>query len=117
MCFVFSEVIVPDKVNSDVLEPTQINRREANVSRMAREFLQAVAEIDAQPCQGPENCHSLVPGMSQYGESQEFSDDVGIVVANPGILSFSTSAANSTELPLFSNGSQGSNSHFQLATR
>ena len=41
---------------------------------MVREFSQAVTEIDAQPCQGPENCHSLVPGMSQYGESQEFSE-------------------------------------------
>ena len=26
-----------------------------------------------------ENCHSLVPGMSKYGESQEFSE-VGIAV-------------------------------------
>ena len=82
-----------------------MNRRKAQVSRMVREFSQAVTEIDAQPCQGPENCHSLVPGMSQYGESQEFSDGVGIVVTN------------STELPLFSNGSQGSNSHFQPTTR
>ena len=51
-----------------------MNRRKAQVSRMVREFSQAVTETDAQPCQGPENCHSLVPGMSQYGESQEFSD-------------------------------------------
>ena len=34
-----------------------------------------------QSCLHAENCHSLVPGMSQYGESQEFSE-VGIVVEN-----------------------------------
>ena len=79
--------------------------RKAQVSRLVREFSQAVKETDVQPCQGPENCHSLVPGMSQYGESQEFSDGVGIVVTN------------STELPLFSNGSQGSTSHFQPTIR
>ena len=62
------------KSKKDVPEPTQVNRRKAQVSRMVREFSQAVTETDAQPCQGPENCHSLVPGMSQYGESQEFSD-------------------------------------------
>ena len=93
------------KSKKDVPEPTQVNRRKAQVSRMVREFSKAVTENDSQPCQGPGNCHSLVPGMSQYGESQEFSDDVGIVVTN------------STELPLFSNGSQGSNSHFQPTTR
>ena len=48
---------------------------------MVREFSQTVAEQDAQPCLHAENCPSLVPGMSQYGESQEFSE-VGIAVEN-----------------------------------
>ena len=41
------------------------NKRKAQVSRLTREFSQAVAVNDAQP--------SLVPGMSQYSFSQEFS--------------------------------------------
>ena len=41
------------------------NRRKTQVSRLTREFSQAVAVTDAQP--------SLVPGMSQYSISQEFS--------------------------------------------
>ena len=69
------------KTRSDAPEPTLVNRRKATVSRMVREFSQTVAEKDAQPCLHAENCHSLVPGMSQYGESQEFSE-VGIAVEN-----------------------------------
>ena len=46
---------------------------------MVREFSQTVAEQDAQPCLHAENCHNLVPGMSQYRESQEFSE-IGTVV-------------------------------------
>ena len=42
-----------------------MNRRKAEVSRLTREFSHAVAVKDAQPC--------LVPGMSQYSVSQEFS--------------------------------------------
>ena len=64
---------------SDASEPTQVNRRKAKVSRMVREFSQTVAEKDTQQCLQAENCHSLVPGMSQYGDSQEFSE-VGTVV-------------------------------------
>ena len=45
-------------------EPTQVNRRKSTVSRMTREFSQAIR----QPAQ---NCHALVPGMSQYGDSQD----------------------------------------------
>ena len=41
------------------------NKRKAQVSRLTREFSQAVAVNNAQP--------SLVPGMSQYSFSQEFS--------------------------------------------
>ena len=73
-----------------------------------------VAEEDAQPCQHSENCHSLVPGMSQYGESDV---DAYVGTAQSGGLSLSTDAASSTTLPLFSNGSQGSNSYFQPTIR
>ena len=41
---------------------------------MSRAFSQA-AEVDAQPCQHTTNCQSLVPGMSQYGDSQKFFED------------------------------------------
>ena len=46
-------------------EPTMDNKRKAQVSRLTQEFSQAAAVIDAQPC--------LVPGISQYSISQEFS--------------------------------------------
>ena len=64
---------------------------------MVREFSQTVAEEDAQPCQHSENCHSLVPGMTQYGESQDFSK-VGNAVEGTGGESLSTSAAHIAEL-------------------
>ena len=69
-----------------------MNRRKAQVSRMVREFSQAVTETDAQPCRGPGNCHRLVPGMSQYGDSQEFSE-VGIAVENDAELTRSLNRA------------------------
>ena len=49
-------------------EPTQVNRRKAAVSRITREFSQAVR----QPAK---NCHALVPGMAQYEDSQEIFTD------------------------------------------
>ena len=42
---------------------------------------------------------SLVPGMSQYGDSQDVDMDVGIAVESANSESFSTSAANFAELP------------------
>ena len=53
---------------SSAAEPTQVNRRKAAVSRIAREFSQAVR----QPAK---NCHTLVPGMAQYEDSQEIFTD------------------------------------------
>ena len=64
-------------------------------------------EEDTQAYQETSNCRSLVPGMSQYGESD---GDTYVGTAQPGGLSFSTDAACNTTLPFFSNGSQGSNS-------
>ena len=52
------------KIHKSAPEPTQVNRRKSNVSRMTREFSQAVR----QPAK---NCHALVPGMSQYGDPQD----------------------------------------------
>ena len=63
---------------------------------MTREFSQTVAEEDAQPCQNAKNCHFLVPGMSQYGDSQHFSE-AGTAVENKGGVSLSTSAAHQVE--------------------
>ena len=59
---------------SSAVEPTQVNRRKAQVSRITRAFSQA-AEVDAQPRQHTPNCQSLVPGMSQYGDSQNVFED------------------------------------------
>ena len=41
---------------------------------MTREFSQT-AEVDAQSRQHTTNCQSLVPGMSQYGDSQNVFED------------------------------------------
>ena len=65
-----------------------MNRRKAEVSRLTREFSHAVAVKDAQPC--------LVPGMSRYSVSQEFSQ-VEDAVGSADDLSFSTGPANSTK--------------------
>ena len=55
--------------SSNAPDQTCVNRRKASVSRMTREFSQTVR-------QSAENCHALVPGMSQYGDSQDiFSDN------------------------------------------
>ena len=69
-----------------------VNKGKAKVSRMVREFSQTAAE-DTQPHQPAQDCPSLVPGMSQYSESQEFSE-VGTAADR---MSLSTSAANNTE--------------------
>ena len=61
------------KIHKSAPDPTMENRRKAKVSRLSQEFSQTV-DKDAQPCLHAKNCHSLVPGMSQYGESQEFSE-------------------------------------------
>ena len=53
------------KIHKSASEPTMENKRKAQVSRLTQEFSQAVAVTDAQPY--------LVPGMSQYSFSQEFS--------------------------------------------
>ena len=42
---------------------------------MAQEFSQTVGEEDAQPCQDAQSCHRYVPGMSQYGDSQDIYSD------------------------------------------
>ena len=62
------------------------NRRKAEVSRLTREFSQAAAVNDAQPC--------LVPGMSQYSVSQEFSQVEDAIV---GADELSSGPINSTE--------------------
>jgi len=59
---------------SSAAEPTQVNRRKTQVSRITQAFSQAV-EVDAQPRQHPTNCQRLVPGMSQYGDSQIVYED------------------------------------------
>ena len=56
-------------------QPEIVNRRKKKVSRMAQEF-------------------SLVPGMSQYGDSQDVDMDVGSVVDAANGRSFSNSAVN-----------------------
>ena len=91
-----------------------MNKRKKQVSRMAQEFSQAEKANHTQPYQEATNCNTLVPGMSQYGESDV---DMYVGTAQSGGLSFSTNAASSTTLPLFSNGSQGSNSSFQPTIR
>ena len=78
-------------------EPTQVNRRKATVSRMTREFSESVREKDAQPCLNTQSCLHFVPGMSQYGESQEFSE-VESSVGHKGSMSLSTFAAQIAEL-------------------
>ena len=49
-----------------------VNGLKPKVSRMAREFSQTVVAEEGQVCQPDRNCHSLVPGMSQYGDSPDF---------------------------------------------
>ena len=56
-------------------QPEIVNRRKKKVSRMAQEF-------------------SLVPGMSQYRDSQDVDMDAGSVVDSANGRSFSTSAVN-----------------------
>ena len=58
------KVMIVEVNQKSLPEPTQVNRRKSKVSRMTREFSQAVR----QPAK---NCHALVPGMSQYGDSQD----------------------------------------------
>ena len=91
-----------------------VNKRKKQVSRMAQEFSQTEEAKGTQPYLEATNCHSLVPGMSQYGESDV---DAYVGTAQSGGLPFSTDAASSKTLPLFSNGSQGSNSYFQPTIR
>ena len=62
------------------------NRRKAEVSRLTREFSQAAAVNDAQQC--------LVPGMSQYSVSQEFSQVENAIVSTDDLPS---GPVNSTE--------------------
>ena len=73
-----------------------VNESKANVSRLAREFSQTVPEKDTQSCQHTPHCHSLVPGMSQYSVSQEFSQVEG-AVGNAENLSFSAGPSNFRE--------------------
>ena len=71
------------KVHAAVPEPEPVNRRKKLVSRMMQEFSQAQAdteERDFSPAVTRQpglakNCHALVPGMSQYGDSQEIFTD------------------------------------------
>ena len=84
------------KIHKSAAEPTMVNESKANVSRLAREFSQTVPEKDTQSCQHTPHCHSLVPGMSQYSVSQEFSQVEG-AVGNAENLSFSAGPANYRE--------------------
>ena len=84
------------KIHTSAAEPTIENGSKAKVSRITREFSQTVAVEDTQPCQHTPNCHNLVPGMSQYSVSQEFSQ-VESAARNADNLSFSAGPANSTE--------------------
>ena len=61
-------------------QPEIVNKRNDKISRMTREF-------------------SLVPGMSQYGDSQDVDMDVGTAVESANNKSFSTSADNFAKLP------------------
>ena len=56
-------------------EPTQLNRRKAQVSRMTRAFSETAAEVDAQLHLPTTNCQSVVPGMSQYGDPQDIFEE------------------------------------------
>ena len=68
-----------------------MNRRKATVSRMTREFSQAVR----QPAK---NCHALVPGMSQYGDSQEiFTDSEVEHVGNEDFLTADEAPAETSQ--------------------
>ena len=63
------------KINKpSTAEPTHVNRHHAQVSRITREFSQT-AEVDAQPRQHTTKCQSLVPSMSQYGDSQNVFEE------------------------------------------
>ena len=55
------------KIHKSAAEPTQVNRRKAKVSRMTREFSQNVTVEDT--------CHSPVPQMSQYADSDTEMQD------------------------------------------
>jgi hypothetical protein len=74
------------KIHKSTSEPTMENRRKAEVSRLTREFSQAAAVNDAQQC--------LVPGMSQYSVSQEFSQVEDAIVSTDDLFS---GPVNSTE--------------------
>ena len=102
------------KIHKSAPEPQIVNKRKKQVSRMAQEFSKTEEAKGTQPYLEANNCHSLVPGMSQYGESDV---DAYVGTAQSRGLSFSTDAASSTTLPLFSNRSQGSNSSFQPTIR
>ena len=80
------------KIHKSTPEPTQVNRRKTNVSRMTREFSEAAAKKDVECV----SSHNLVPHMSQYQDSdvnREFSK-AGTL---PGGVSLSTSAAHQVE--------------------
>ena len=64
---------------------------------MTREFSQTVEEKNAQS--QPQDCHDLVPGMSQYEESQVFSE-VGPAVEYQSGVPLSTAAEHHAELSL-----------------
>ena len=57
------------KIHKSVPQPTQVKRRKAQVSRMTREFSQVVTVVDT--------CHSPVPQMSQYADSDAEMQDTG----------------------------------------
>ena len=72
--FWFEKCIFEQKTRQILSKFWKMNRRKAQVSRITRAFSQA-AEVDAQPRQHTPNCQSLVPGMSQYGDSQNVFED------------------------------------------
>ena len=78
------------KIHKSAPEPTQVSRRKAKVSRITREFSEVTEEssqsaVETNKQAATSSSERLVPGMSQYGDSQDiFSDnhdvdmDVGI---------------------------------------
>ena len=68
------------KIRESASQPEIVNRRKKQVSRMSQEF-------------------SLVPGMSQYRDSQDVDMDVGTAAEPADSESFSTPAVNFAELP------------------
>ena len=94
--FLVNFVVSPLDVDESLSEFQEIAAKYCNFLLFQKKHSQTVATEDAQPCQNAEDCHCLVPGMSQYSDSQTFSE-VGTTEFK-GSVSLSTSATHQVEL-------------------